>query len=277
MSAQQLVTITGKLGALTPGKQPGYVKEEHQLQAIVGTEGVTTTGGWAKWAKQQRRQRTSVTTLEGYDPYAITIPVLLDAAFLGKADVEQDCRVIEWFGGRGTLFAGRPGHPGEGEPPLLEVASDSELVPFWCQSGRGNDGSVIYVLDSLEFNMLGREWVPPIRQAANTSTPGRRIRQAANLNLLQYVGTSADTSDSAANRLNVLRKQEHSYLAFTVTDSINTFLKIAKHFNITDPARISEAAREIQRANSRYGASVTKPIPRGAHINVPESATAKRF
>lgn len=277
-SAAHLATLTGKLGGLTPGKSPGYALEEHTLTGILGDEGITPTDGWGKWAKVGRRQRTGVTVLEGFEPYTITVPLLLDAQALGLDDIEALVQILEWMGGRGTLFKGKPGHPGVGEPPLIELSSESDLVPAWCQSGRGHEGSVLYVLQSpIDYNMLGREWLTPIRKAAGEPGAGRRTRQAATLTLVQYEGTSANTSDSVANRVNILRKQEHTYLPFTVGDNINTFTKIAKHFNRSDPARIPAAAREIQKANTRFGASVYKFLPHGAHIKIPESATAKRF
>jgi hypothetical protein len=273
-----LATLTGKLGGLTPGRGNGYELEEHTLTAIVGGEGATPTEGWAKWAEVQRRQRTSITNLEGYPPYTITLPLLMDAGSLGLEDVEGLVAILEWFGGRGPLFQNKPGAPGVGEPPLIELASDSGLIPAWMQSAKGREGTLYYVLQNpIDYNMLGREWLTPIRKGSAGSGAGKRLRQAANLTLLQYEGTSADTSDSVANRVNILRKQEETFQTFTVGDNINTFSKIAGHFNRADPAQIPQAAKEIQQANTKYGASVKKNLPRGAKIRVPESATSKRF
>ena len=278
ISPAQIATLTGKLGGLTPGKSPGFVLEEHTLTGILGEEGATPTDGWAKWAEVERRQRESVTVLQGYPAYKITLPLLLDAHALGVSDVEGLVSILEWFGGRGTLFQGKPGAAGVGESPLLELSSESDLVPAWMQSGRGREGQTYYVLQGpIEYNMFGREFIKPARKGSGEHGAGRRIRQAANLTLMAYVGTSADTSDSVANRVNILRKQEETYVSFTVGDSINTFTRIAKHFNRRDPARIPDAAREIQQANTKYGASVNKNLPRGARIKVPESATGKRF
>jgi hypothetical protein len=275
--SSHIVTLTGKLGGVTPkGKLVG--PEEHHIPALLGSEGVTPTDGWGKWAEVGRRQRTALTVLEGYAPYTITVPILLDAGYLGFDDIEGQCSILEWFGGRGTLFRGKPGHPGQGEPPVIEVSSESELVPKWCQSGLGPAGSTLYVLQTpIEYNMCGREWITPIRRSASEPGAGRRIRQAATLTLVQYNGAAGNTSDSAANRFNVAQAQGNSFIPFTVSDNINTFTRIAKHFNHTDPGRIPEAARKIQQANTKYGASVYKTLPRGAKIRVPESATQKRF
>jgi hypothetical protein len=272
-----LVRLTGKLGALTPHAGKGFQIEEQTLTAIVGSEGMTTTGGWGKWARVGRRQRTGLTVLEGYEPYTVSLPILLDANYLGLDDIEHQVAILEWFGGRGPLFQGRPGHPGLGEPPLLEVSSESELIPKWCQSGRGREGEIYYVLDGIEYNMLGREWVPPIRRSIGETGTGRRQRQSATLTLIQYIGAQGDTSNSVANRVALLQKQEHTFTTFIVRGGVDTFKRIAKHLNASDPARIPDAAREIQKDNSRYGASVDKLLPHGAHIRVPESATSKRF
>lgn len=269
ISPAQLVTLTGKLGGT----------EEQVLTAIVGQEGVTPTDGWSKWAQVERRQRTAVTVLQGYAPYTITLPLLLDAQALGLADVEGLCSILEWFGGRGALFHGNPGKAGEGESPLITLFSTSALIPAWIQN-RGEKG-LDYVLQTpIEYNMLGREWIVPIRKGSGEPGAGRRVRQAANLTLVQYVEApiGGGGADSAAARLNALDKQEHTYIRpdFTVTAAVDTFIKIAGRYNRTTPERISDAAQEIQQANSRYGASVHKKLPVGAKIRIPESATSKR-
>ena len=264
-SSGQLVKLTGAAAT----------KEEQSLSAIVGTEGVTTVDGWAKWAKVGRRQRTAMTVFEGYEPYAISVPILLDARFLGHSDIEHQVAILEWMGGRGTLFRGHPYAEGEGEPPLIEISSDSELVPKWCQS-RGHGNGTLSVLEHIEYNMLGREWVPPIRRNINSHGAGRRTRQAATLTLLEYVGAPDARSNAIVHDVNLLRAQEHTYETWTVHDGVNTFTRIAKYYNRRDHRRISEAAREIQKANPKLGASVTKTLPHGAKVRVPLSATDKR-
>ncbi len=270
------VVLRGKLGALTPHKGKGFVTEEQTVVGTLGSEGVTTTDGWGKWSKVARRQRTAITVLEGYEPYTITVPLLLDAGFLGIEDVEQEVKKLEWMGGRATMFQGKPGHPGQGETPLIELTSESRLVPYWCQSTRGSEGSVLYVVEKIEYNILGREWITPIRLPSGPRV-GARTRQACTLTLLQYVGSSAATLDSAANRVAVLKEQQNTYgKTFIVEDGHNTFMKIAAYLNSTDASNIPTAAQEIQKANSKLGASVYKQLNRGAKVRIPESATPAR-
>ncbi len=271
------IVLRGKLGALTPHKGKGFVTEEQTVVGTVGSEGVTTTDGWGKWTKVNRRQRIDVTVLEGYAPYTITVPLLLDAKFLGLEDIEQEVKKLEWMGGRGTMFQGKPGRPGQGETPLIELTCESRLVPYWCQSTRGKEGSILYVLEKIEYNMMGREWIAPIRIPSGHRV-GARTRQACTLTLLQYVGPMAATLDSAANRLAILKHQQHIFgKPFLVEDGHNTFMKIAAYLNNSDPSNIPAAAREIQQANPKLGASVYKRLNRGTRVRIPESATPARF
>lgn len=270
----QLVTLVGVLGGT--GARGHIVHERHEVTGTLGTEGVTPTDGWAKWAEMPRRQRTSLTVLEGYPAYKITVPLLLDVNVIRprnsrdeqEVDIEGYVERLEWMAGRGRLFKHAPGEPGIGEPPLVSIESKSNLVPFWCQNKGG--GEIYWHLEDIAYNTMGREWVPPVR----TETTGRRTRQAATLTLLQNVEAMGAGEKGIISRL--LKQQETAYRTFTVGGGTNTFLKIAKYFNRTAPARIPDAAREIQHANSGLGASVTKLLPHGAHVRVPESATLAR-
>ncbi len=271
------VVLRGKLGALTPQKGKGYVTEEQTVVGTLGDEGVLPIAGWGKWAKVPRRQRTALTVLEGYEPYTITLPLLLDAGFLGKEDIETEIKSLEWFGGRGTAFHGTPGIPGQGETPLIELESQSRLVPYWCQSTRGQEGSIMYVLDNLEYNTIGREWIKPIR-LANGPRVGARTRQAVTLTLIQYVEAPGALIDSVANRVGVLQPQKQTFgKPFIVSGGHNTFMKIAKYLNRTDQSNIPVAAREIQEANTSLAKSVYKVLKHGTKVRIPESATPRRY
>src|SRR6202044_4270205 len=99
-----------------------------------------------------------------------------------------------------------------------------------------------------------------IRERLPPGGKGDRIRQAVTVTLTQYEGAIGnDGLDSPVNRANALRDLKHDYKSFTVADGINTFRKIAKHFN-RNPKRISPAAREIAKANPKLGASVDKRL-----------------
>lgn len=260
------VVLSGKLGA-----------EEQTVVGTLGSEGVTVVDGWGRWSKVQRRQRTAITVLEGYEPYTIELPLLLDAPSLGREDVEQEVKKLEWFGGRGTIFSHKPGYPGQGETPLLELTANSRLVPYWCQSNKGSEGSIRYVLEKIEYNVLGHESVAPIRLPSGDRA-GARTRQACTLTLLQYKSPSAAILDSAANRLAILKEQKKTFgPPFTVDDAHDTFLKIASYLNSSDPRNISTAATEIARANPKLGASIHKRLKRGTKVQVPLSATPARF
>lgn len=260
------IGLLGTLAALA-GSNPHHqhrVEEAYFISAICGTEGITPTSGYGKWKNVERRQRISITVLEGYDPYTITVPLIFDS----QADpdsVEKDLDELEWMGGRGQLFNSRPGHAGEGDTPLIQIfsAEGSSLVPSEC-----SNEDIRFVVSGIEYNMAGRELILPIRRA-----DGERIRQAATVTLTQYEGAIGNGGlDSPANRANVARKLKQEYDSFTVADGVNTFRKIAKHFN-RNPNRISSAAREIANANAKLGASVDKRLNHGVRVRVPLSAT----
>lgn len=279
-SVGQRVTLLGKIGAL--GKHSNKPLEESQeVIGLIGTEGITVTAGYGKWTKVARMQRTALTVLEDYEPYAIDLPLILDVqasrpvnkAGEESSDIEEYVNRMEWMGGRGSLFKNAPGKPGEGETPIIAISSAGSLVPNWMQQGK-EGGEILWVIEKLEYNTMGREWVLPIRHEKT----GRRIRQALNVSLLEYSGAPNAHYDSQANRVRILQTQSQKMELFTVEGGVNTFLRIAKHYlGSAEHSRIPDAARELQKVNAKYGASITKILPHGAKIRVPESVTKRRF
>lgn len=273
----QLVYLLGKV-ATAPQHQ--VHEEVQEVTGLLGTEGINQTAGWGKWAKVARMQRTALTVLEEYEPVMITLPLILDVGVAtprnGKGEPEEDIEEfvnrLEWMGGRGTLFRGEPAQAGEGETPLISIGSNGALVPNWLQQGKGG-GKVLWVLEKLEWNTLGREWILPLRHERT----GRRIRQALTLSLIEYSGAPNARYDSTAQRVNVLHLQSATRL-ITVGGGLDSFIAIAKYLlGGAEHSRIPDAAREIQKANPRYGTDLYKALPRGARIQVPETATKRRF
>jgi hypothetical protein len=254
----------GLLGELTAVAGKAVVVR-HAIRAICATEGIVVTAGYGKWKNVDRRQRTSLTLLEGFDPYTITVPLILDGV-ANLESVEEELEKLEWMGLRGLLVgasdAEREGkfHPGQGETPTIEVLG--KLVPSAVSSP-----DIRFVLTGVEYNMAGRELILPVRRG-----DGERVRQALTLTLTQYI-SSKGASQSPAQRAAAIKAEEHEYKHFVVSDGIDTFRKIAKHYRAAD---ISGAAREIQKANSKLGASVDKVLKHGTKVKVPRSATSER-
>jgi hypothetical protein len=241
------------------------VDQSPRPQAICGTEGVVVTSGYGKWNNIDRRQRTSLTILSGFDPYTITVPLILDGV-AELESVEGELEKLEWMGLRG-LLVGSSGpeeegkfHPGEGETPTIEVLG--KLVPPEVSSPK-----IRFVLTGIEYNMAGRELILPVRRK-----DGERVRQAVTLTFTQY-NPAMGASQSPAQRAKVVDKEKHELKPFVVHDGINTFRRIAKHYRARD---ISGAAREIQKANAKLGASVDKVLKHGTKVKVPRSATSQR-
>jgi hypothetical protein len=203
--------------------------------------------------------------LEGFDPYTITVPLIFDG-LSNLESIEGELEKLEWMGLRGSMVgaddAEREGkfHPGQGETPTIEVLG--KLVPADISSP-----NIRFVVTGIEYNMAGRELILPIRRP-----DGERVRQAVTVTLTQYIGAKG-ASQSPARRAATIKKEEREYKHFVVHDGVNTFRKIAKHYG---SSRISEAAREIQKANSKLGASVDKVLKHGTRVKVPRSATSER-
>lgn len=262
----QKITLRGATGYVSHGSA---VQERYSVTGTLTREGIRPTGGWAKWSNVARRQRTSQTVLEGYEPVTLEVPLILDVGVeqpLGpsghrQGDIEAYVERLEWMGGRGRLFKGKPAHPGRGEPPILEIESKGSLVPLWYQNRNGEE--IWWVLEDMSF---GPE---PVRKES-----GRRTRQEVTLTLKQYVGSFGNSRSAAAQR--IIQTQEQSFVYMTVGGGVNTFTDIAKKYNQTTQ-RIGEAAQEIRKANPGLGSSVNKPLPHGKRIRIPVSATSKRF
>jgi hypothetical protein len=265
------VELVGTLVALA-GSNPEHqhvLEEEYALNAICGTEGVKITGGWGKWKIVGRPQRVGITVLEGYDPMTVTIPLIIDKA---GASVESEIAILEWLGGRGRLFKHRPGYAGQGDTPLIELYStngseqQTALVPRILQDEGKSE--IRFVVSNIEYDICGREYIQAIR-----NKQFERIRQAATVTLLQYEGAMGNSLDSPANRKNVNRQLKNDFVWVTTRKGMDSFKTIAKAYNKHQHANIAKAAREIQKANPKLGASVDKKFRIGIRVKVPLTAS----
>lgn len=258
-------------GTLTNGKE----LEEREVSVLAGEGGVTPTEGWAKWAKVPRWGRVGLTVLEGYEPFALQVPVLFDSVTNPSYDVEKEIQSLEWMGGRGIAFGPTPpgsrrkvGTPGVGDSPLIQVyARDSNdhevhLVPKQFQTADlrwvvdGNRGGI-----SFDANPL---------RAAKT---GNRIRQAATINLTQHIPSPGHSFDSTATRV-AYRKGLHGSELRHTTRSMNTVAKVVQDSmvkNHVPPSHRSKVISEVLAAN-KLGTNPNKGLKVGTPVKVPFAA-----
>ncbi len=241
-------------------------REEFELEVLADEEAATPTGGWPKIAKVARPQRVSYTVPEGYDPIELTIPVLFEATIPSqdREDVEYSLQVLEWMAGRGILFKGKPGHPGEGDPPLIQV---------WTEDGNGREVPLI----PKQYQTVGLQWF--ITDLAFDTKPNRdasqhRTRQAVKITLLQCETAPGSTLDSSTARALARHEKGQSRGvkggvagSFTITEIADRLAK--------SPAERTALIRAIIKANlgnRRVGVNPEKRLPEGVVVLVPEGA-----
>ena len=241
-SRRQFVVFHGVLGRT---KSP-------RIEVLAGEGAPTPSGGYAKWARIPRPQRKALTILEGYEPFTLTVPILLDAVrqIDRRENVEYAIQWLEWMGGRG---------PAEGDSPLVTVAASdgagnlSPLVPEPFQTA-----DLRWVVDDITWDEH------PIRDRA-----GARIRQAAVVKLLEHEPAAGPSTDSTTTRKKLRKELAGRYATFLSTSSVNTVRKIlVKH--VDPPSRVSKAIGPTLKAN-KLGSNAEKVLKSGTKVRVPET------
>lgn len=123
------------------------------VEAPLGEEVPTITGGYALWQETARPRRVSLTDYVGRSPFRQTVSIILDGFAAGES-VEPVIKRLEQMASPGQ---------GRAEPPILTIAGPLPRV----------EGQ--WVLEP-------PEWGPALRDGA-----GQRTRQAATLTLLELV------------------------------------------------------------------------------------------
>jgi hypothetical protein len=246
----------GFKGFLTNGKEP---PEENLFEVLAGEGGPTPTDGYAKWAHVPRPQRVAMTVLEGYEPMTMTVPILFDAvvATRRREDIELNIQKLEWMAGRGILFRGKPGHPGQGDSPLVRVFTTdgagrpTPLVPKQFQTK-----DLLWIVTGLAFD-----------ETPDRNKAGHRIRQKVTVTLTQYEGSPGTSFDSASTRRRARELAAGKFKVFKTTTAINTIQLVASRY-----AHNTSAAREIiqaNRGNRKIGNNPEKHLHVGTHVKVP--------
>lgn len=248
----------------------GSKAASYEFTVLAGENAPTVTDGFSNWNQVQRLQQVAVTTLAGYDPYTMTVPVRFDCyqqdwldtqngnANLHAAALEQDIQKLEWMGGRGKLFGPTGvGIAGVGDSPLVRVASiDSagKQTPLIPPNAQG----VQWVVSGIDYD------TSPIRNAA-----GYRTRQDVTVTLMQWVqdqfSASADSSSARAVANGAVSGQ---YKTYTTTSALNTVQKLAAKVAPGDPTAASQILA-ANKSNTRIGTSVNKQLPTGTKLKVP--------
>lgn len=259
----QYIVFTGSLAG-------GNKSATQKFTVLAGDGAPTITDGYANWNTVARDQQVGMTTLAGYNPMALTVPIRFDCyqtdwldtqngrpnqhAFELEADIEK----LDWMGGRGKLFGPSGiGIAGVGDSPLVTVASiDSQGSPTPL---------VPPTVHGLQWVVSAITWDPsPVR-----NNDGYRTRQDVTVALLEWVqdsfSASADSSSARAVATGAITDQ---YQVVVTTSALNTIQKIAGKYaagNPTAPAQILAA----NKSNTRIGTSYTKQLPNGTRIKVP--------
>jgi hypothetical protein len=226
---------------------------------LADEEGVEPTEGWAKLQKVQRFQRVSLTVPEGYDPYAITVPILFDGIARVQRSVEADIETLEWM-------AGRPAHgEAKGPPPQVSVFSTdhqgnlTNFVPKQFQTVHG--ASQQWYITGITFDGssagLARAGEPFARRTG--ISVGDRIRQAAVVTLTEIVVTSSAIQEERKAREEAKGRFETIYTNSTA----NTIRKLAA--SIGSP----ESWDEILAANRGVTTSPDRKLRNHTKIKVP--------
>lgn len=113
--------------------------------ADLNTGRPTLTAGGATWNTIPRPQRTALTIFNGYDPLAITIPVLFDN-FLDGSTIQDDVDMLWLMWGRGPGAANAAA--GSKAGPVLSVTGD--LMPPITQATSTNPGPPNWVITSID-------------------------------------------------------------------------------------------------------------------------------
>ncbi len=127
-----------------------------QVTALRGENPPQITGGYGGWTKVSRPRKRSLTEWDGVDQVEMLVPLLFDG--FPDDTVEFDCGRLEQLSGIVLTPVG-----GRGEPPVLRVIGAVPADRDW-------------VVETLE-------WTDPVIYHED----GFRVRQGANVTLLEYV------------------------------------------------------------------------------------------
>jgi hypothetical protein len=226
---------------------------------LANEEGIEPTEGWANLQKVQRFQRVSLTIPEGYDPYAITVPILFDGVARVQRSVEPDIETLEWM-------AGRAAHgEAKGPPPQVSVFSTdhqgnlTNLVPKQFQTVHG--ASQQWYITAITFDSSPTGLVRaglPFSSRTGISV-GDRVRQAAVVTLTEIVVTSSAIQEERKAR----EEAKGRFETIRTNSTVNTIRKVAA--SVGSP----ESWDEILKANQNVTTNPDRTLRSNTKIRVP--------
>jgi hypothetical protein len=238
----------------------------HAFSVLAGDGSPTVTGGGAKVAIVDRPQRVGLTVVSGYDPLTLDIPIMFDAMAATSPrtpqDIESDIRKLEWMTGRGLLYNGEIGSPGQGDPPLVRV---------FTANARGDRTPLVpvqYQTDNLYWLVSNVQWDANPDRAPS----GYRLRQKATVTLTELVSNPFSTSSSSpAARAAAKKATAGKYRTFVTTNAVDTIKLVALKFAHNTSHSAALAIVAANKANKHVGTSLSKKLRPGTHVKVPES------
>jgi hypothetical protein len=259
-SQQQHIVFAGSLLGSPP----------QSFSVLAGEEAPTITGGWAAWNEIERPQRAPLTVVKSYTALALTVPILFDAVRADGIDVlrgtpnysggllEADIEALEWMAGRGKLYS--EGTEATGVSPRIRVYSVSAsgrehpLIP-------PNAQEIDWVLTGLTYD-----------PNPSRNEDGWRIRQAATVELKEYLGGTFDTTRDSSSARAKARKADKGYVVMHTTQSVNTVQAIAS-FRVEQPGAAKQIAEYNRKYNKKWrgGAGWEKVLPKRTAVFVPRA------
>jgi hypothetical protein len=231
--------------------------DSRTFKVLAGDGAPTPKGGWAKIATIDRPGRVGYTVSTGYDPIAMTVPILFDAVMktANREDIELNILALEWMAGRSP---NPKGGEVKGEPPYVEVFTVNShgntipLVPRQFQSEPGRSRQ--WWITDIEFDST--------EEGCKRDSGGARVRQAAVVTLEEIVSIPSTLAQNRKSRDAVKGK----YKTVHSTASANTIKKVAVREGIPS------SWKAILEANRKLGASAEKALKPGTKIKIPLTA-----
>lgn len=210
-------------GLKIPDPTMGYVtfrsySPAYEFTARLGDASPSPTGGYGGWTTTPRIRKRALTEFNGVDPMTMPVVVLFDN-FVNGLSVEFDILQLERMAGWGDKDGG--------EPPLVNFNSCGVIPHDWHDS------------TSHDWVIADITWGDADRNHA-----GNRTRQAATIQVLQYIedDTLSDQS-SAARHKAAHNKAKHKEYTVTEHDVKKGGLRYIAQHQLGDSRRWKEIAK----------------------------------
>ena len=265
---QQLLTFTASLTD-SSGKSAAL-----SLVVLAGDGHPTIKGGWPKIQVIDRPRRIGYTMPTGYDPLSMDIPVQFDSTvalmpdYMGTREyidgrlnfnVETNIQILERMAGRGN-YPTNGIHAGEGDPPLLQVASwmvtpsggsrQSDLIPRNVQN-------TIWVISNIDYDdqPISNIW-------------GSRIQQKATVSLSQWIPVLGATPGRKK-----ATKSTSKLVVYKTSAGYATVARVVQRYTHHSDVKTYDLVMKTCRQHGTNVTSYNKVLPLNTKIYIPQNLT----